>query len=216
MQHYRDVEKVKTQIAKKKVMKKRNTNTDREKSRGMVVLPYVEGVTDTLQRIFKKHRISTAVRPHTTIRKLVVHSKDKVEFEKRCGVVYKVPCRSCDATYIGESGRQLGTRIKEHKSEAEVASKKAFTRKQRKLSVSKKKRSAITDHVSTKNHIIDWDGVRIIDREDNTDHRKVREAIWIRREGHLMNRDRGLDLSPVWLSNITAALPGGSRRHTCH
>jgi len=29
-------------------------------------------------------------------------------------IVYKIGCLDCDATYVGQTKRQLGTRIKEH------------------------------------------------------------------------------------------------------
>lgn len=31
------------------------------------------------------------------------------------GGVYRIPCRNCDRVYIGETGRNLETRINEHK-----------------------------------------------------------------------------------------------------
>ena len=36
-----------------------------------------------------------------------------MEFEKS-GLAYKIPCRDCDAVYIGETGRSLKTRKREH------------------------------------------------------------------------------------------------------
>ena len=41
--------------------------------------------------------------------------KDKDKPEDRQGVAYKVKCCDCQATYIGETGRNLSTRLTEHK-----------------------------------------------------------------------------------------------------
>ena len=59
------------------------------------------------------------VKPQTTLRQVLVHPKDKVEKQKKAGVVYEIPCSQCEKVYIGETGRQLGTRITEHRKEAE-------------------------------------------------------------------------------------------------
>jgi len=56
----------------------------------MVVIPYVKGFTEKAQRIYGKHNISTAMKPHCTIRNILVHPKDQIDLHKRCDVVYKI------------------------------------------------------------------------------------------------------------------------------
>ena len=41
--------------------------------------------------------------------------KDKHKPEDRQGAVYKIKCFDCQASYIGETGRSLSTRLTEHK-----------------------------------------------------------------------------------------------------
>ena len=41
----------------------------------------------------------------------------------------------------------------------------------------------------TENHIIDWEGANIIDKEPNKRTRQIKEAIWIRKTKTQMNRD---------------------------
>ena len=52
-------------------------------------------------------------------------------------------------------------------------------------------KSALTDHATTENHIIDWEGAKIIDKEPNKRTRQAKEAIWIRKTKTQMNRDKG-------------------------
>jgi len=34
-------------------------------------------------------------------------------------VVYKIPCKNCERVYVGETGRPLGARVKEHRKEVD-------------------------------------------------------------------------------------------------
>ena len=100
----------------------------------MVVITYVQGLTERSSRVFKKHGISTGMKPHTSLRKILVHPKDKVDPADKTDCIYEIPCKNCNYTYIGETGRKFRTRLKEHKKEVErLASKsKNFTRQARK------------------------------------------------------------------------------------
>ena len=98
-----------------------------------MILPYVKGVTEGISRILNKHRVS--VKPKLTIRNFLVHPKDKVDKLDKSEIVYKIPCKSCDQVYIGETGRKFGTRMKEHLKDVEVNKKGAFTRVTKKESL---------------------------------------------------------------------------------
>ena len=42
-------------------------------------------------------------------------------------------------------------------------------------------KSTLTDHAMTENHIINWEGVNIVDKEPGRRTQQVKEAIWIRK-----------------------------------
>lgn len=69
----------------------------------------------------------------------------------QCDVVYKIDCLNCEASYVGQTKRQLKTRIHEHKSD-----------------INKKNGSpsVISEHRLVKRHEFDWDNVRILDIRD--------------------------------------------------
>ena len=102
---------------RKKAIRKDKSKKDKaqEKSRGVVTVPYVHSFTEKIQRIFTKHRVATVVKPETTLRQVLVHPNENVEKQKKVGVVYKIPCSQCEKVCIGETGRQLGTRIRTQK-----------------------------------------------------------------------------------------------------
>ena len=64
------------------------------KSKGMVVIPYVEGVTERLSRIYKKHRFSTGMKPHRTLHNMLVHPKDKRDPSQRAEEITRFSART--------------------------------------------------------------------------------------------------------------------------
>ena len=80
----------------------------------MVVLPYVESLTEKLQRIYRKNNFHAAVRPSNTLKSILVHPKEKKDITETSDVVYDVPCGGCDRSYVGETDRQFGTCLREH------------------------------------------------------------------------------------------------------
>ena len=151
------------------------------KGKRQVLLPYIEKVTEKVSRILTKHGVNTVVKPHCTLRCLLVHPKDKVKILRKANCVYRIPYKNCDKTYVGETGRSLGVRMEEHRKEAEKSESRPYTRSSKTLAVLDVHKSAITDHVLTDNHVMDWDNISVLDREEDRTRRWIKEAIWIRK-----------------------------------
>ena len=154
----------------------------------MVVLPYVRGVSEELARIYKKRQITSAMKPHSTLRTILVHPKDKTDPKEG---VYTIDCAGCPKKYVGETKRKLKVRVKEHRTETEkVNNGTRYTRDRRRQSETEMWGSAITDHAMKENHVIDWDSAKIVERERDDQARGVKEAVYIRILPN-MNRDEG-------------------------
>ena len=123
-----------------------------------IALPYIQGLSENLQRIFRNHNITTYHKPFNTISSLLVKPKDQTPKENQCGLIYHIKCQNCDQDYIGETGRNMGVRFKEHTTR-------------------KNTNSAIKEHLEATNHRCSMDNVKILDREDNWYKRKIKEAI---------------------------------------
>ena len=161
------------------------------KDRKLVVLPYMKGTTERLKKLFKKYDVDTAIKPAKTIRRQIVHMKDKIPTMNTCDCVYSIPCKNCNDKYIGTTGRPLKVRISEHQKDVKENQKKTYTRAMRKTSLTELNKSAVTDHVNKYNHEIDWENTKVVAKETNEYIRLYREAIAIRREPEVMNRDEG-------------------------
>ena len=157
----------------------------------------------------KQAGVSTASRPHTTVKQLLVRPKDKPDMLNVTDCVYQIPCGNCSKSYIGETGRKFGTRVKEHQTDVtHNTDNKQFTRSQRKTSLGEYHKSAITDHVAQNNHTISWKDSKVVEREPNRFLRWVKESIWIRKTSN-MNRDEGgYKLSHVWDHALAATSSG--------
>jgi len=92
----------------------------------------------------------------------VVHPKDKVKDEDKTELIYRVPCKNCSSSYVGETGRKFGLRIRKHKKEVNsfTAGTQTGASMARESSVTHK--SAITDHAVEENHVIDWDKAKVV------------------------------------------------------
>ena len=89
-----------------------------------------------------------------------------MEKVKNTGVVYQIPCKDCDAKYIGETGRSLETRLKEHKASVRLGKTDA---------------SALSDHANKQGHDVEWDETVILTKQSHWLRRKWTEAWYCRR-----------------------------------
>ncbi|MGL4482279.1 MAG: hypothetical protein ACRCTW_07100, partial [Lactococcus garvieae] len=106
-------------------------------------------------------------------------------------------CQDCDATYIGETSRQLKTRISEHERHTRCPPKNAaqFNKLE--------KDSAIALHSLLENHKVSFDDVKILYRNlPSHTERCCAEALAIHTSKNCVNRNDGKWLSPVWLALI--------------
>ena len=65
-------------------------NTDRDRAKGHVTLPYIGGVTEPISRLIRKTGVAAHAKPHTTIRSILVAPKDKDHPQDKCGVVSRL------------------------------------------------------------------------------------------------------------------------------
>ena len=105
------------------------------------------------------------MKPWKTLWGTLVHPKDKIDKEDITECVYKVPCAKCNKTYVRETGRKVGVKLREHRTECESKTKRAFTRSQRTSSLEEINKSTLTNHVNQVNHTINWSKAIVIDRE---------------------------------------------------
>ncbi|KAI8493100.1 hypothetical protein Bbelb_291040 [Branchiostoma belcheri] len=153
------------------------------KNKANITIPYVQGVSEKLRRIFQNFNIATNFKPHSTLRQRLVHPKDRPHKGTKANVIYRLKCEepNCNNTYIGETSRPLKVRYKEHCR----PSANGYS-------------SAIIHHLQhNQGHSFKFESTDILDRETRWWERGVKEAIYERMYNPTLNREGGLrvDLS---------------------
>ena len=82
-------------LAKNNILYSNNCTT-------FVSIPYVQAVSEPIKRVLAQVGIEVALKPYFTLSSVFRKPKDVICDEKKCGLVYKIPCRDCDAVYVGE------------------------------------------------------------------------------------------------------------------
>ena len=178
---------------KKNTEKNVNTDPNSAPKKFPVPLPYVNGLSEELQRIFKDHGVATYHKPGNTLRSILVKPKDKSNTAQICNCVYNITCKDCQKHYIGETARTMEVRFKEH--------------------LNPKRDSAIQDHIAATGHNFDFSDIKIVGREEKFFARKYREAIKIYQQKPAINRDQGIEIPPVMLQ-LAAKTP--TQRQSTH
>jgi len=105
--------------------------------------------------------------------------KDKNDYYDNNNVVYKISCNECNASYVGQTKRQLKTRTREHVNNS-------------KSSVAKP--SVITEHMREFSHSFNWKNVIILDTEANYFKRSVSEMLHIKEQRNGINAQKDTEL----------------------
>ena len=139
-----------------------------EERQERVSIPYIPGLSNRFQRIFKRAGCSVTSRPPLSLGALL--TKKKPEMERR-GLVYRITCEGCNWSYVGETGRTLRERVQEHKRAVRTWSQS----------------SEIANHVVETGHHMNWEGATVLTKEGNHFHRVFKEA-WLSRVHSSGNR----------------------------
>ena len=165
-----------------KTKKQTATKEPAPEIKSTAVLPYIKGLSEVLRRCLQQQGTRTVFRSDTT----TVQPKDTVDPAKQDGVVYKIPCE-CGKVHIGETGRSMHERIKEH---------------ERDILLARTQSSVVSEHSNTTAHYPLWDEVKFIDRDPHWYTHRVKEAIHIRLHPDNINRDNGIEIPEAWIPMI--------------
>lgn len=157
----------------------------------IVKLPWIPQLGPKLRKIFKKHNIKTVFSSTPNLKSILCNNKSKLPVNSGTGV-YKLDC-TCGSTYIGETKKRIATRLTEHKRD--IKNKKWAS-------------TGCSEHARDCDGEFNWNENVTLALESNYHHRKIREALEIRRCKTGPDQQKGLnrDLGNVAFTNSWNAL----------
>ena len=114
---------------------------------------------------------------------LLLRVKLPTEYHTTKNCVYSIPC-SGGKVYKGETCRQLKVRLEEHR--------KTVVR-------GEIEKSGMADHIWMEkgNHLLLWEEVEIIDREENWKRRRLKESAYMIGYSNLLSRP-SIEMNTIW------------------
>lgn len=134
------------------------------------------------------HRLSKFISPH----------KDNDERMEKNDVVYKISCKNCKSSYVGQTKRKLCTRIREHIYN---------------IHLDPSRHSVVSEHIKDLNHEFDWHNIQILDVEHNYQKRLISEMIHIKSQECNINAQKNtecLDDAYTCIIKELAVLPSSN------
>ena len=145
--------------------------TKEVKGKGHKVIPYTQGLCESIKKICGRYGIQTHFIDGSTIKNLLVSPKDKDPMVSQSDAIYWYQCGdlACDDEYIGETSSTFGERYKEDLKDP----------------------SPIHHHNNQTNHPINHNNFKIIGREGHHLSRYIKESIFIRVKNLNLNNNVG-------------------------
>jgi len=78
-------------------------------------VPYFPNISEKCKCFIKSPNVKLSFYSLNKLENIIRAQKDHLDNYTRKNVVYKIVCKDCDATYVGQTKRKLITRVNEHR-----------------------------------------------------------------------------------------------------
>jgi hypothetical protein len=159
---------------------KSDTDEGERDRRRFFTVPYISSVSEKFLSFPIKYDCNVAFTIPFKLNKFITTGKDHIDRLSCNDVVYKINCKDCESSYVGQTKRQLKTRVSEHIADIRKSSSP----------------SVITKHRIAENHEFDWENVEILDKEPSFVKRSISEMLYIKKQHNGLNKQSDTELLP--------------------
>ncbi|XP_075167655.1 uncharacterized protein LOC142239767 [Haematobia irritans] len=160
-----------------KVKSKQMNNKNENNEKVMKIykpVTYIAGFSERLCKsdIYDKDKYQLALKTTKTVKGLFSKTKTKIKNDDKSNIIYKIKCKGdksnlCQKTYIGTTMTKLKTRLSSHKSDIKATDKPM------------EQKTALAAHCAQTGHKPNFEGVEILDHENNYRRRFTLEMLHI-------------------------------------
>jgi len=166
------LKKLITTTNRNKITTNRNTDTTDKERKKYFIIPYIRNISEITATLINRSLFTVGYRCLNKMDNIIKVHKDHTEHMHKSNIVYKIHCNNCDASYVGQTKRQLKTRIQEHFNN---------------IKLDKSRHSVITQHILESNHSFNWNDIKILDSEPNYNRRLISEMLHIKEQTNGIN-----------------------------
>ena len=153
-------------------------------------IPYVQGTSERIGRILNEAGVKVAMKPVKTIGNILTSPKDPIAEHEKSRLIYKIPCADCEFVYVGQTKRDLKSRVAEHKRAVKNA---------------EPEKSALCEHLMLFDHRINWEESTVLKYVNSYRRRLIAESWFINAHTNVINRSDGETLPSVYRSLAKSA-----------
>ena len=165
------------------------TNTERKPT---ISLPYNDFCMNYVKPVFTSNNVRVVNSASNTIRKRLTRTRPCLPITDDAGPgVYMIKCGECEQCYVGETGRCLTTRLREHRDAVRLG----------------RGRNAVYNHVFETNHAINWSESKLLYNSHNLNSRLIVESALIKSSNNFNNTQGVCSIDNLSTSLILSSLP---------